>query len=90
MARQSPRDELGGLDRVIVNAGVGKGRPIGPGRFAVNLQTASTNFTAALAQCEAAVEIFHQQRAGHLVVISWVPAGLALRYLPLRFVARIA
>ena len=68
------RDELGGLDRVIVNAGIGKGRPIGTGRFGVNLQTASTNFTAALAQCEAAVEIFRQQRAGHLVVISSMSA----------------
>jgi len=68
------RDELGGLDRVIINAGIGKGRPIGTGRFGVNLQTASTNFTAALAQCEAAVEIFRQQRAGHLVVISSMSA----------------
>jgi hypothetical protein len=71
---QQLRDELGGLDRVIVNAGIGKGRPIGTGRFGVNLQTASTNFTAALAQCEAAVEIFRQQRAGHLVVISSMSA----------------
>ena len=68
------RDELGGLDRVVVNAGIGKGRPIGTGRFGVNLQTASTNFTAALAQCEAAVEIFRQQGAGHLVVISSMSA----------------
>jgi len=67
-------EELGGLDRVIVNAGIGKGRPIGTGRFGVNLQTATTNFTAALAQCEAAVEIFRQQNAGHLVVISSMSA----------------
>jgi hypothetical protein len=67
-------DELAGLDRVIVNAGIGKGRPIGTGRFGVNLQTATTNFTAALAQCEAAVEIFRKQNAGHLVVISSMSA----------------
>src|SRR5215468_7796675 len=30
------RDELGGLDRVIVNAGLGKGARIGTGRFDAN------------------------------------------------------
>jgi short-subunit dehydrogenase len=68
------RDELGGLDRVIVNAGLGKGRPIGTGGFHANKQTAETNFVAALAQCEAAMEIFRAQNAGHLVVISSMSA----------------
>ncbi|SFD20380.1 SDR family oxidoreductase [Streptomyces aidingensis] len=68
-------DDLGGrLDRVIVNAGLGKGRPIGTGGFAANVQTAQTNFTAALAQCEAAMEHFREHRDGHLVVISSVSA----------------
>ncbi|WP_313895952.1 SDR family oxidoreductase [Streptomyces sp. YIM 98790] len=72
--------DLGGrLDRVIVNAGLGKGRPIGTGGFRANLQTAETNFTAALAQCEAAMEHFREHRSGHLVVISSVSA---LRGLP--------
>lgn len=64
--------DLGRLDRVIVNAGLGKGQPIGTGWFRANRETAETNFVAALAQCEAAVEIFREQRAGHLVVISSV------------------
>ena len=68
------REELGGLDRVIVNAGIGKGQPLGTGRFDANLQTAQTNFVAALAQCEAAMEIFRDQNAGHLVTISSVTA----------------
>ena len=68
------RADLGGLDRVVVNAGIGKGQPIGSGRFDANLQTAQTNFVAALAQCEAAMEIFREQKAGHLVVISSVSA----------------
>ncbi|MET8777056.1 SDR family oxidoreductase [Nocardia sp. NPDC050713] len=68
------RDDLDGLDRVIVNAGLGKGQPIGTGRFHANRQTAETNFVAALAQCEAAVEIFRRQRSGHLVVISSISA----------------
>ena len=50
--------ELGGLDRVIVNAGLGKGAPIGTGRFDANKQTITTNLLSALAQCEAALEHF--------------------------------
>jgi short-subunit dehydrogenase len=67
--------ELGGLDRVVVNAGLGKGQPIGTGRFDANVQTANTNFIGALAQCEAAMQIFRAAGTGHLVVISSV-AGL--------------
>ena len=72
------RDELGGLDRVIVNAGLGKGAPIGTGRPDANLATARTNFVSALAQCEAAMEIFRAQNAGHLVVVSSVAADRGL------------
>jgi short-subunit dehydrogenase len=68
------RDDLGSLDRVIVNAGIGKGQPLGTGAFAANRRTAETNFVAALAQCEAAVEIFRAQNAGHLVTISSMSA----------------
>jgi short-subunit dehydrogenase len=67
-------DDLGGIDRVIVNAGGGKGRSIGTGGFADNAASASLNFVAALAQCEAAVELFRQRSAGHLVVISSMSA----------------
>ena len=66
------RQDFGSIDRVIVNAGIGKGQPIGSGRFDANRQTAMTNFVGALAQCEAAMEIFRDQGAGHLVVISSV------------------
>jgi len=62
--------DFGSLDRIVVNAGIGKGQPIGTGYFRANRQTAETNFVAALAQCEAAVEIFRAQNAGHLVTIS--------------------
>lgn len=67
-------DELGGLDRVIVNAGLGKGQPLGTGRFDANRETAQTNFIGALAQTEAAAEIFRAREAGHLVMISSVSA----------------
>ena len=66
--------ELGTLDRVIVNAGIGKGQPIGTGRFDANLATVRTNFVGALAQCEAAMEIFRANGAGHLVVVSSLAA----------------
>ena len=67
-------EDLGGLDRVVVNAGLGKGARIGTGGFAANLETAETNFVAALAQCEAAMEHFYARRSGHLVVVSSVSA----------------
>ena len=64
-------DELGGLDRVIVNAGLGKGAPLGTGKAAANIETVQTNLVGALAQAEAALEIFREQNAGHLVPVSY-------------------
>ena len=64
------RDELGGLDRVIVNAGLGKGAPIGTGKAHANIETVQTNLVGALAQAEAAMEIFRAQNYGHLVLVS--------------------
>lgn len=72
-------DEFDGLDRVIVNAGTGKGAGIGKGHFEANRQTAETNVVGALAQCEAAMEIFRAADAGHLVVISSVSARRGCR-----------
>lgn len=71
---RSAQEELGPLDRVIVNAGLGKGQPIGTGYFEVNRQTAQTNFLAALAQCEAAMDLFRERGTGHLVMISSMSA----------------
>jgi short-subunit dehydrogenase len=73
------REEFGGLDRVIVNAGMGKGASVGTGYFQANKQTAVTNFVSALAQCEAAVEIFREQNYGHLVTISSISAVRGFR-----------
>lgn len=68
------RADLGRLDRVVVNAGLGKGAALGTGGFAANKQTATTNFVSALAQVEAAMEVFRAQEAGHLVVVSSMSA----------------
>lgn len=67
---EESRAELGQLDRIIINAGTGKGASVGTGYFKANKQTAQTNFIAALAQAEAAMEIFRAQNFGHLVTIS--------------------
>jgi len=66
--------DFGTIDRVIINAGLGKGAPLGTGRYDANKQTAMTNFVAALAQTEAAMEIFRAQGSGHLVMISSISA----------------
>ena len=67
-------EDFGTLDRVVVNAGIGKGAPLGTGQYDANKQTAMTNFVAVIAQAEAALEIFRAQQAGHLVLISSVAA----------------
>ncbi|WP_075341519.1 SDR family oxidoreductase [Tenacibaculum agarivorans] len=64
----------GNLDRVIVNAGMGKGAPLGKGFAKQNMQTAVTNFCGALNQMEAAMEIFRAQNNGHLVAVSSMSA----------------
>ena len=64
----------GHLDRVIVNAGLGKGGPLGKGYHKQNMQTAVTNFCGAISQMEAAMTIFREQNFGHLVAISSISA----------------
>jgi len=66
--------ELGGLDRVIVNAGHRAGRPVGSGAFALNRLTAETNFVAVLAQCEAALPLLRARGGGHLVLVASMSA----------------
>ncbi|GAA2879063.1 short-chain dehydrogenase [Actinoplanes cyaneus] len=72
-------DEFGRIDRVIVNAGLGKGAPLGTGRFDANRATAMVNFVGALAQTEAALQIFRAQGRGHLVLISSMSALRGMR-----------
>jgi short-subunit dehydrogenase len=68
------QEDFGTIDRVVINAGLGKGAPIGTGRYDANKETAMTNFVAALAQSEAAMEIFREQGAGHFVMVSSLSA----------------
>ncbi|MHC9294922.1 SDR family oxidoreductase [Mycobacterium sp. LTG2003] len=65
-------EELGGIDRVIVNAGIGKGWPLGEGKPWANKATLETNLIAGLVQIESALEMFKKSGSGHLVLISSV------------------
>jgi short-subunit dehydrogenase len=65
-------DELDGIDCVIVNAGIGKGYPLGGGKLWANKATIETNLVAALVQIETAMEIFKAANKGHLVLVSSV------------------
>lgn len=67
-------DTFGRLDRVVVNAGIGKGAALGTGQPDANVATAQTNFVGALHQAEAAMEVFREQGHGHLVLVSSVSA----------------
>jgi short-subunit dehydrogenase len=67
-------EDFGVIDRIIINAGLGKGAPLGTGKYYANRQTAMTNFIATLAQAEAAMEILREQKRGQLVFISSISA----------------
>ena len=68
------KDQGGSLDRVIVNAGIGRGGSLGKGLHVPNRETAMTNFCGALTQMEAALSIFREQNSGHLVAVSSMSA----------------
>jgi short-subunit dehydrogenase len=65
-------DELGGIDRIVVNAGIGKGAKLGSGKLWANKATIETNLVSALVQIETALEMFNNSGSGHLVLISSV------------------
>ncbi len=66
--------ELGGIDRFVLNAGLGKGASIGSGKAHANVETATVNVIGTLNQAEAAMELLTPRGSGHLVFISSVSA----------------
>lgn len=72
-------ETLGGLDIVVVNAGVAFVTPGGKGHFDLVRQTIDINLTGAIATCEAAVELFRKQGHGQLVGITSVAAVRGVR-----------
>ncbi|MBB3082663.1 SDR family oxidoreductase [Geodermatophilus sabuli] len=71
--------KLGGIDRFVANAGIGKGAPVGTGSAWANRATLFTNVLGTHAQCEAAVELFRARGSGHLVVVSSVASIRGMR-----------
>ncbi len=63
-------EALGGVDIVVVNAGVNRFTPVGRGELAQAAQLIQTNLIGAIATTEAAVEHFLGRGAGQLVGIS--------------------
>lgn len=62
---------LGGIDRYVLNAGLGKGASVGSGKAWANAQTAEVNVLGTLHQAEVAIELMRERGgSGHLVFIS--------------------
>src|SRR6476620_9407342 len=57
-------DQLGGIDRIIVNAGIGKGAPLGSGKLWANKATIETNLVAALVKSRRGSRCSSRQAAG--------------------------
>src|SRR3954447_21977245 len=52
-----PAGRLGGVDRVIANAGIGRGASVGPGKAWASRATLTANVLGTHATCEAAMEL---------------------------------
>ncbi len=71
---EEAEQELGSLDIVVANAGVGLMFPVGSDNFDQVRTTIDTNITGAVATIDAAVRIFQRLGRGHIVGISSVAA----------------
>ena len=63
-------ESSGSIDRVIVNAGLGKGAPLGTGRADVTREAPKPTFVGSLAPCVAALEGARGQGRGPVVLVS--------------------
>lgn len=78
-ALRSCAERLGGLDIVVINAGVGLPTPAGEGHIDAIRKTIDINLTGAILTAEAAVQLFREQGHGHVVGITSI---LTVRGLP--------
>src|SRR5688572_12235323 len=74
-------EQLGGLDIVVANSGIGGATPIGRGSFEAARRVIETNLLGAMATVDAAVELFYRQGHGHIVGVTSVAA---VRGLPMQ------
>ncbi len=66
--------QLGRIDLIVANAGIGSAGMVGAGHFAQDRAVIETNVIGAMATIDAAVALFRQQNSGQIVVISSVAA----------------
>jgi len=73
--------ELGRLDIVVANAGVGYSLPVGRGKFEQVRQTIDTNLTGAIATLEFALPRLRAQGGGQLVAITSVAGSRGMPFM---------
>ncbi|RHX78514.1 SDR family oxidoreductase [Leptospira yasudae] len=64
--------DLGGLDLIVLNAGISTSSSFGGRSFEADKQVIETNLIGAMAGVEAALPIFQKQKSGQIVAISSV------------------
>jgi hypothetical protein len=77
-AVQRAAAELGRLDVIVANAGVGPLTPTGRGKLPLMRETLNINLVGAIATIEAALPIFRAQGSGHVVGITSVAGSKGL------------
>jgi NAD(P)-dependent dehydrogenase (short-subunit alcohol dehydrogenase family) len=77
-AVQQAAAELGRLDVVVANAGVGHVTPVGKGKLPLVQETLQVNLLGAIATIEAALPLFRAQRSGQVVGITSVAGAKGL------------
>jgi hypothetical protein len=73
--------ELGRLDTVVVNAGVGYSLPVGRGKWDLVKRTLDTDLTGAIATIEAALPILRRQGGGQIVAITSIAGARGLPFM---------
>jgi NAD(P)-dependent dehydrogenase (short-subunit alcohol dehydrogenase family) len=77
-AVQRAAADLGRLDVIVANAGVGPLTPTGRGKLPLMRETLNINLVGAIATIEAALPIFRAQGSGHVVGITSVAGSKGL------------
>ncbi|MBK7903280.1 MAG: SDR family NAD(P)-dependent oxidoreductase [Proteobacteria bacterium] len=77
-AVQRAAAQLGRLDVIVANAGVGPLTPTGRGKLPLMRETLNINLVGAIATIEAALPIFRAQGSGHVVGVTSVAGSKGL------------